>query len=217
MRIWFAATLLVLAAVSCNPAVGAAIDGYESEVTRSRRREEKDILTILEGVLEQEPTTQTVERPPADRVFENSQAAFYKSAENSTVTDEGKRKGKRERKNKRGKRKGKKNPCYRKYKDFCIHGECQYIRHIKEVACRCFSGYEGIRCGTFILAVEHPKDPNDNTTTLAIVAVVLSSLSLTVILVLLVLGLFLDRYHRRVASYDVKNEEKIKLGNNNTH
>uniref|UniRef100_UPI00398EDE3A heparin-binding EGF-like growth factor b n=1 Tax=Pristiophorus japonicus TaxID=55135 RepID=UPI00398EDE3A len=214
MRNSFAAALLVLAAVACSTAVGAAIEGYESEVTRSRRRGEKDILSILGGVIEEEPTVPTAERPVSDRAPEIPQAAFYKSAENSTAAVDGKGKVKRERErtNKRGKRKGKKNPCYRKYKDFCIHGECHYMKHIKEVACRCLSGYEGIRCGTFILAVEHPKDPNDNTTTLAIVAVVLSSLSLTVILVLLVLG-----YHRRVASYNVKNEEKIKLGNNNSH
>ncbi|XP_067899648.1 proheparin-binding EGF-like growth factor isoform X2 [Heterodontus francisci] len=214
MRISIAAVLLVLAAVSCRTAVGAAIEGYESEVTRSHGRGEKDILTILGEVIEGEPTVQTVERPPSDRAPEIPQVAFYKSAENSTATEvgKGKGKGKRGRKNRRGKGKGKKNPCYRKYKDFCIHGECRYLKHIKEVACRCFSGYEGVRCSSFILAVEHPKDPNDNTTTLAIVAVVLSSLSLTVILVLLVRG-----YHRRVASYDVKNEEKIKLGNNNSH
>ncbi|XP_078406940.1 proheparin-binding EGF-like growth factor isoform X1 [Cetorhinus maximus] len=217
MRISITATLLVLAAISCHAAMGAAIEGYESEVTRSLRRREKDILTILGEVIEGEPTVQTVEHPPSYRTPEIPSVAFYKSAENSTATEVGKGKGKRQRKNRRGKRKGKKNPCYRKYKDFCIHGECQYLKHIKEVSCRCFSGYEGVRCGTFILAVEHPKDPNDNTTTLAIVAVVLSSLSLTVILVLLVLGLFFDRYHRRVASYDVKSEEKIKLGNNNSH
>ncbi|XP_078267207.1 proheparin-binding EGF-like growth factor [Rhinoraja longicauda] len=212
MRISLATTLLVLAAVSYNRAVGAAIDGYESEVTRSRRRGEKDIISILGEVLEQEPTAETVERPSAERAVETSQVT-YKSAENSTAIEEGKkRKGKRDRKNKRGKKKGKRNPCYRKYKDYCFHGECRYLHHINEVACRCFPGYDGIRCHSYILAVEHPKDPNENTTTLAIVAVVLSSLSLTVILVLLVLG-----YHRRVASYDVKNEEKIKLGNNNSH
>ncbi|XP_078087136.1 proheparin-binding EGF-like growth factor isoform X2 [Mustelus asterias] len=211
MRTSIAATLLVLlVAVSGRSAVGAAIEGYESEATRSLRRGEKDILTILGEAIEGEPTVQTAEHPASGRTPETPQVAFYKSAENSTTTEAGK--GKRPRNNRRGKRKGKKNPCYRKYKDFCIHGECQYLKHIKEVSCRCFSGYEGVRCGTFILAVEHPKDPNNNTTTLAIVAVVLSSLSLTVILVLLVLG-----YHRRVASYEIKNEEKIKLGNNNSH
>ncbi|XP_072368352.1 proheparin-binding EGF-like growth factor isoform X1 [Scyliorhinus torazame] len=217
MRVSTAATLLVLlAAVYWRTGMGAAIEGYESEATRSLRRGEKDILTILGEVVEGEPTVQTARHPPSGRTPKTPEVT-YKSGGNSTATEVGKGKGKRQRNNRRGKRKGKKNPCYRKYKDFCIHGECQYLKHIKEVSCRCFSGYEGARCGTFILAVEHPKDPNDNTTTLAIVAVVLSSLSLTVILVLLVLGLFFDRYHRRVASYDVKNEEKIKLGNNNSH
>lgn len=35
-----------------------------------------------------------------------------------------------------GKGKGKKrNPCLKKYKDFCIHGTCQYLRDIREPSC----------------------------------------------------------------------------------
>lgn len=37
---------------------------------------------------------------------------------------------------KRGKGKGKKrNPCLKKYKDFCIHGTCQYLRDIPAPSC----------------------------------------------------------------------------------
>lgn len=37
---------------------------------------------------------------------------------------------------KKGKGKGKKrNPCMRKYKDFCIHGTCQYLRDIRAPSC----------------------------------------------------------------------------------
>lgn len=37
---------------------------------------------------------------------------------------------------KRGKGKGKKrNPCLRKYKDFCIHGTCQYLRDLHAASC----------------------------------------------------------------------------------
>lgn len=37
---------------------------------------------------------------------------------------------------KKGKGKGKKrNPCLRKYKDFCIHGTCQYLRDARAPSC----------------------------------------------------------------------------------
>lgn len=43
------------------------------------------------------------------------------------------RRGKGKRK---GKGKGKKrNPCLKKYKDFCIHGTCQYYRNIRAPSC----------------------------------------------------------------------------------
>lgn len=36
----------------------------------------------------------------------------------------------------RGKGKGKKrNPCLKKYKDFCIHGTCQYLSHVRAPSC----------------------------------------------------------------------------------
>lgn len=36
----------------------------------------------------------------------------------------------------RGKGKGKKrNPCLKKYKDFCIHGTCQYLRNVRAPSC----------------------------------------------------------------------------------
>lgn len=46
-------------------------------------------------------------------------------------TTEGKRKRK-----KKGKGLGRKrNPCLKKYKDFCIHGTCQYLRDIRAPSC----------------------------------------------------------------------------------
>ncbi|KAL0176272.1 hypothetical protein M9458_028602, partial [Cirrhinus mrigala] len=40
------------------------------------------------------------------------------------------------RKKAKGKGKGKKrNPCLKKYKDFCIHGTCQYLRDLKGPSC----------------------------------------------------------------------------------
>lgn len=37
---------------------------------------------------------------------------------------------------KRAKGKGKKrNPCLKKYKDFCIHGTCQYLKDLRAPSC----------------------------------------------------------------------------------
>ncbi|KAM4676760.1 proheparin-binding EGF-like growth factor [Discoglossus pictus] len=108
----------------------------------------------------------------------------------------------------KGKGKGKKrDPCLRKYKDYCVHGECRYIKAVKELSCVCQSGYHGTRCHALSLPVENPSPPYDHTTVLAVVAVTLSSFCLIIISTLLIL-----RYHKRGA-YNVENEEKLKFGN----
>ncbi|XP_048851210.1 proheparin-binding EGF-like growth factor [Brienomyrus brachyistius] len=111
--------------------------------------------------------------------------------------------------NKDGKKKGKgrkRNPCRRKYKDFCIHGVCQYLEELRSVSCICTAGYSGERCHLFSLPVGTEKSGYNRTTALAVMAVVLSSLCLIVIGILLAL-----RYHKR-GGYNVESEEKVKLG-----
>ncbi|KAK7797983.1 hypothetical protein U0070_022341 [Myodes glareolus] len=115
-------------------------------------------------------------------------------------------------KKKKGKGLGKKrDPCLRKYKDFCIHGECQYVKDLRAPSCKCHPGYHGERCHGLTLPVENRLITYDHTTVLAVVAVVLSSVCLLVIV-----GLLMFRYHRR-GGYDVENEEKVKLGMTNSH
>ncbi|KAM8971935.1 proheparin-binding EGF-like growth factor [Pelodytes ibericus] len=107
------------------------------------------------------------------------------------------------------KRKGrgrKRNPCQRKYKDFCIHGDCRYLKALKEPSCICQAGYHGERCHALSLPLENPANSYDHTTMLALLAVVLSSFCLVIISSLLAL-----RYHKR-GTYSVENEEKIKWG-----
>uniref|UniRef100_H3CUB9 Proheparin-binding EGF-like growth factor n=2 Tax=Tetraodon nigroviridis TaxID=99883 RepID=H3CUB9_TETNG len=107
----------------------------------------------------------------------------------------------------RGKGKGRKrNACLKKYKDFCIHGTCQYLRNVRAPSCVCHKSYSGDRCQFFTLPMEKPQGSYNRTTALAVVAVVLSSLCLIIIGLLLLL-----RFHKRGA-YDVENEEKVKLG-----
>ncbi|KAM4875240.1 proheparin-binding EGF-like growth factor [Thomomys bottae] len=113
---------------------------------------------------------------------------------------------------KKGKGLGKKrDPCLRKYKDFCIHGECKYLKELRAPSCICHPGYHGERCHGLSLPVENRLYSYDHTTILAVVAVVLSSVCLLVIV-----GLLMFRYHRR-GGYDVENEEKVKLGMTNSH
>ncbi|XP_040830887.1 proheparin-binding EGF-like growth factor isoform X1 [Ochotona curzoniae] len=118
----------------------------------------------------------------------------------------------RGKKKKKGKGLGKKrDPCLKKYKDFCIHGECKYLKELRAPSCICHPGYHGERCHGLSLPVENRLYTYDHTTILAVVAVVLSSVCLLVIV-----GLLMFRYHRR-GGYDVENEEKVKLGMTNSH
>uniref|UniRef100_A0A1A8C601 Proheparin-binding EGF-like growth factor n=1 Tax=Nothobranchius kadleci TaxID=1051664 RepID=A0A1A8C601_NOTKA len=114
------------------------------------------------------------------------------------------------RKRGKGKKKGKglgrkRNPCLKKYKNYCIHGTCQYLSNIHSPSCVCHLDYSGDRCQFFTLPVQSPGDYN-RTTALAVVAVVLSSICLTIIGLLLLL-----RFHKR-GVYDVESEAKVKLG-----
>uniref|UniRef100_A0A8D2KF03 Proheparin-binding EGF-like growth factor n=1 Tax=Urocitellus parryii TaxID=9999 RepID=A0A8D2KF03_UROPR len=89
-------------------------------------------------------------------------------------------------KKKKGKGLGKKrDPCLRKYKDFCIHGECKYLKELRAPSCICHPGYHGERCHGLSLPVENRLYTYDHTTILAVVAVVLSSVCLLVIVGLL--------------------------------
>ncbi|XP_066447123.1 proheparin-binding EGF-like growth factor isoform X1 [Eleutherodactylus coqui] len=106
-----------------------------------------------------------------------------------------------------GRKKGKgrkRDPCQRKYKDFCIHGSCRFLKVTKEPYCVCQAGYHGERCHALTLPLGNPLSPYDHTTVLAVVAVVLSSFCLIVISSLLIL-----RYHR-TGAYNVDNEKKLK-------
>lgn len=110
-------------------------------------------------------------------------------------------------KKKKGKGKGKKrDPCLGKYKGFCIHGECRYLKELRAPSCICHPGYHGERCHGLSLPVENRMYTYDRTSILAVVGVVLSSLCL-----LILVGVFIFRYHKR-GGYDVESEEKVKLG-----
>uniref|UniRef100_A0A673XST8 Proheparin-binding EGF-like growth factor n=1 Tax=Salmo trutta TaxID=8032 RepID=A0A673XST8_SALTR len=102
-----------------------------------------------------------------------------------------------------GKRKGngkKRSYCQRKYKDYCIHGVCQYLRELQEPSCICLLGYSGMRCHIFSLPVTKEAKGYNRTVAVTVVAVVLSFLFLTMAI----------EYHKQ-GEYNFDNEEKVKL------
>ncbi|XP_034454778.1 heparin-binding EGF-like growth factor a [Hippoglossus hippoglossus] len=235
MRIFSAALLmLVHALVVSRPTSGAAVDRYESDrqqhtvinfmdTTKDRRAEgESTSATTVEhgqGGEEEYDDEYYYEDEYEDgisgdydmgvpRVSKSSQPKDP-SAILETESIEGKRRRGKGRKRAKGKGQ-KRNPCLKKYKDFCIHGTCQYHRNIRQPACVCHPNYSGERCEFITLPVQSPEGYN-RTTALAVVAVVLSSVCLTIIGLLLML-----RFHKRGA-YDVENEEKVKLGLASNH
>ncbi|XP_033488357.2 heparin-binding EGF-like growth factor a isoform X1 [Epinephelus lanceolatus] len=237
MRIFSVVLLLVHALVVSRPASGAAVDRYESDrqrhtaiinldTTRNRRVEEEsrsvEATTVeygQEGEDEEEYGDYYYEDEDEDglsgdyeelpRVAMVSKPKDPSAIQEAESTEGNRRRGKGR---KRGKGKGKKrNPCLRKYKDFCIHGTCQYLREIRAASCVCHPSYSGERCEFFTLPLEKPQEGYNRTTALAVVAVVLSSVCLTIIGLLLLL-----RFHKRGA-YDVESEEKVKLGLASNH
>ncbi|XP_072252099.1 heparin-binding EGF-like growth factor a [Leuresthes tenuis] len=234
MRIFPVALLLVHALVVSRLASGAAVDRHEKD---RQRRSAASFITLLpsrDGRVEEDSrsgvaTTEDYGREDKEeddyvddyyddeydmsgdyepRVAMSSKPKDLPSRLLAESTEVKKRKGKGKR---NGKGKGnKRNPCLKKYKDFCIHGTCQYLRHIRAPSCVCHPEYSGERCEFFTLP-SHSPEGYSRTTALAVVAVVLSSVCLIIIGLLLML-----RFHKRGA-YDVESEEKVKLGLSSDH
>ncbi|KAK2890879.1 hypothetical protein Q8A67_013522 [Cirrhinus molitorella] len=213
--------LFVFTIVAVTSVSGASIERFESE-----RPAQTAVIDLLEALNEKRSTVENkqVEYEEEDEYYYDDEeedelsgdyrvplvAFSSKPKDPSAVLNaeklEGLKKGLGRKKGK-GKGKGKKrNPCLKKYKDFCIHGTCQYLRDLKGPSCICDQGYSGERCHLFSLEVKKNEGAYNRTTALAVVAVVLSSLCLTIIGLLLAL-----RFHKQGA-YNVENEEKVKLG-----
>uniref|UniRef100_A0A672R0I6 Proheparin-binding EGF-like growth factor n=1 Tax=Sinocyclocheilus grahami TaxID=75366 RepID=A0A672R0I6_SINGR len=213
-------TMSFLAVTSVS---GASIERFESE-----RPAQTAVIDLLEALSEKRSTVDNkqVEYEEEDEYYydddeeEDEFSGDYevplvafssKPKDLSAVLNAEKREGSQRkglgRKKAKGKGKGKKrNPCLKKYKDFCIHGTCQNLRDLKGPSCICDLGYSGERCHLFSLEVKQNEGEYNRSTALAVVAVVLSSLCLTIIGLLLAL-----RFHKQGA-YNVENEEKVKLG-----
>ncbi|XP_029971766.1 heparin-binding EGF-like growth factor a [Salarias fasciatus] len=229
---FFAVALLLLHALALSRlASGAAVDRYESNRhtsvinllgTTADRRAEEESGSVDATTAEYQEEEEGDEYYYYDDEYEDGLSGDYemqmprvamssKPKDPSAILEAEEGKRRRGKGRKKGKGKGKKrNPCLKKYKDFCIHGTCQYLRDIRAPSCVCHPNYSGERCEFITLPVQSPEGYN-RTTALAVVAVVLSSVCLTIIGLLLML-----RFHKRGA-YDVENEEKVKLGLASNH
>uniref|UniRef100_UPI0037E83786 heparin-binding EGF-like growth factor a isoform X1 n=1 Tax=Semicossyphus pulcher TaxID=241346 RepID=UPI0037E83786 len=239
MRIFSVVLLLVHAMVVSRLASGAAVDRYESDrhrdtavinfldTTKDNKVEEESrsagVTTMGNGQEEEDEeyddeyyySDEYEDGLSGDYELEVPQVAMSSKPKDPSAILEAERTEEKRRKpkgRKRGKGKGKKrNPCLKKYKDFCIHGTCQYLREVRAPSCVCLPSYSGERCQFFTLPSEKRQEGYNRTTALAVVAVVLSSVCLTIIGLLLLL-----RFHKRGA-YDVESEEKVKLGLASNH
>ncbi|XP_039974971.1 heparin-binding EGF-like growth factor a isoform X2 [Xiphias gladius] len=214
MRTLSAVLLLVHALVVSRLASGAAVDRYESDrqrhtavinfldTTKDRRAEDEGRSA---GATTVEYGPQGEEEEYEDEYYYEDEyedgmsgdfemelprvAMSSKPKDPSAILETESTEAKRRRGNgrKRAKGKGRKrNPCLRKYKDFCIHGTCQYLKDIRAPSCVCHPNYSGERCQFITLPVQSREGYN-RTTALAVVAVVLSSVCLTIIGLLLML------------------------------
>ncbi|XP_070693261.1 heparin-binding EGF-like growth factor a isoform X2 [Pempheris klunzingeri] len=210
MRIFSVVLLLVHALVVSRMASGAAVDRYDNnrlhinflDTTKDSKAEEESrsvaVTTSDYGQEDEEEEEYDGEYYYEDEYEDGMSGDFEmpavarssKPIDPSAILEAETTVGKKRRGKgrKRGKGKGKKrNPCLKKYKDFCIHGTCQYLRDIRAPSCVCHPSYSGERCQFFTLPLEKPQEGYNRTTALAVVAVVLSSVCLTIIGLLLLL------------------------------
>ncbi|KAF6731314.1 Proheparin-binding EGF-like growth factor [Oryzias melastigma] len=231
MRTLRTVLLLVYALAVCRVASGAAVDRHENDrqqhtsvinllgTTRGMREEVKNWGVSATTAGNQEEEEYDDDEAYYDYLEEDEASGDYevglprvamssKPKDPSSIleADKTERKTRKGKGKKKGKGLGRKrNPCLKKYKNFCIHGTCQYLRDLRAPSCVCLPNYSGERCEFITLPVHSPPGYN-RTTALAVVAVVLSSLCLVIIGLLLML-----RFHKRGA-YDIESEEKVKLG-----
>ncbi|XP_078424126.1 uncharacterized protein LOC144696549 [Cetorhinus maximus] len=114
-----------------------------------------------------------------------------------------KSKGKRRR---TGKRK-QKDPCKTDYKDYCIHGKCQYLKDLNKPSCVCLPGYQNERCGIRALYTGTTEESIDSLSIALVVAAVM--LLISIITAVIVVTLRIRRKMR--VEHDILSEEKQTL------
>ncbi|XP_031197965.1 amphiregulin [Mastomys coucha] len=133
--------------------------------------------------------------------------------EKSTEKPKRKKKGGKSGKDRRNNKK-KKNPCAAaEFQNFCIHGECRYIKNMKVVTCKCHQDYFGERCGEKSMKT-HSEDESDLSKSAVVAATVfVSAVILTAIGVFITMQLR-KRYFRE---YEGEAEERRRLRQENVN
>ncbi|XP_069781654.1 proheparin-binding EGF-like growth factor [Narcine bancroftii] len=104
--------------------------------------------------------------------------------------------------------KKRRDPCKTTYKDYCIHGKCQYLKELGKPSCVCLPGYQNERCGIQALHTGTNKEQFDSlSVTLIAVGVTLLVFALTAVTVALTLYM---RKKMRIEN-ETENEDKLKL------
>ncbi|XP_007473790.1 proheparin-binding EGF-like growth factor isoform X2 [Monodelphis domestica] len=177
---------LLLAAVFSALVSGESLERARSRLSENWGTENPDSLTGSSNQLLHPQASRTEVLDLQDTEHDLVRVAFSTKPQ-ALVTPSKEENGKKRRK---GKGMGRKrDPCLRKYKDYCIHGACKYVKVLRKPSCICQTGYHGERCHGLTLPVENPLYGYDHTTILAVVAVVLSSVCL-----LIIAGLLMFRY-----------------------
>ncbi|XP_067902881.1 proheparin-binding EGF-like growth factor [Heterodontus francisci] len=130
--------------------------------------------------------------------------------------DARKKKGSKKSKSKGKRRKnGKKkqeDPCKTDYKDYCIHGKCQYLKDLKKPSCVCLPGYQNERCGIQALPTGTNEERIDG---LSIVLVVAAVMLVIFILTAVTVVVTLQIRRKMRVEHDILNEEKQRLRTEN--
>ncbi|XP_008570695.1 PREDICTED: amphiregulin [Galeopterus variegatus] len=109
----------------------------------------------------------------------------------------------------------KKNPCDAEFQNFCIHGECKYIEHLKVVTCKCYHDYFGERCGEKSMKTHSMVDSDLSKIALAAIAAFVSAVSFTAIAVVITVQLR-KRYLREYEG-EAEERKKLRQENGNAH
>ncbi|XP_041052066.1 amphiregulin-like isoform X2 [Carcharodon carcharias] len=121
------------------------------------------------------------------------------------------KKSKSKGKRRRTGRKKQKDPCKTDYKDYCIHGKCQYLKDLNKPSCVCLPGYQNERCGIRALYTGTTEESIDSLSIVLVVAAVM--LLISIITAVIVVTLRIRRKMR--VEHDILSEEKQTLRTEN--
>ncbi|KAH0627036.1 hypothetical protein JD844_002402 [Phrynosoma platyrhinos] len=115
-----------------------------------------------------------------------------------------KRKGNKEKKNK----KKKKNPCEDEFKNFCIHGECQYLEILQAVRCKCLPNYFGERCAERFLKTHRSDNDAASNSFAALASIVGVVVGLALLCFAIIVIVIIVQVRKKCPKYDEKEERK---------